>query len=183
MARPKKFPDKADAEPRLSAGGGNQYRPDGLEGFDLAKHDRERMAREIAVLVHPSPAGYYDPVTITSVIDMILRLEHDTTIRPRDLVPLLSQHYPNLIWKPIVVGRVLSDLTEAASAQEEPAIQKSLSSGGHRYSIAVTPDAWRWLVKTRDAMAEMAFRQIEIERATGEPVKRTSFPFEVLDAA
>lgn len=181
MARPRKFPDLADAEPRLSSEGGINYMPDRLEGITLTKVARDYMRNEVQTLVHPTPAGYFDPVTIMSVLDMLLRLEHDTTVRPRDLVPLLQQHYPNLIWKPIVVGRVMSDLCEAASAQANPPLTKAMSFGGHRYAITVDAESWSWLLKAREGMAQLAKRTIEIERATGEPMKRTSFPFEALE--
>jgi hypothetical protein len=128
-------------------------------------------------------AGWYDPVSIMCVLDLVLRLENDEPFRPQGFVRHLSQEYTQFSWAPITAGRILSDLAEAALAvdPENPPIAKQLTHGGHRYWVNVSPVNWQWLIDARLALGKLAEQTVALEQA-GHTIPRGTFPFEVLDA-
>lgn len=129
------------------------------------------------------PAGWCDPVSIALLLDGLLRLEHDTTIRARHLATILNQEYPQISWNATTVGRILSELAEAALALglDEPPLERQLTSGGHRFAVNVNSLNWRWLLNVRRAMGDYAEEVIREERALVEFSPRRNFPFDVID--
>lgn len=182
MAFPKKFPHLADAAPRLTVDGGTAYHPfrmDAPEG--LTERRTGVLYRQAHTLAHPTPAGYYDPLSIMCVVDLLLRLEHDTIIRARDLAKLLTSEYPHFTWPGIVAGRIMSDLAEAALAtgMAELPIAHAEDKRGHYFVVSTTPAAWEWLLGVRVAIGTLAEEQVALER-TGHGSSRTGFPFDCL---
>jgi len=143
------------------------------------------MNRQARALAHPAIAGLNDPVTITLLLDCLMRLEHDTAMRTHDLVNILDVEYPQILWSAIVVGRILSDLAEACKGSgitpAPIALQKT--GQGNRYIVQISQEGWKWLAKARTLMGQRAERLIEEERGSSIRITVTSFPFDVIDLA
>lgn len=186
MARQRKYPNLSDAQPRLQPNGGGDYRPSANEWREPpegpTKHQRDAFRRQAENLAHPSPAGYYDPLSIMCVTDLLLRLEHDSFIRSRHLANLLDIEYRQLSWPSVVVGHILSDLAEAAAASGiSPApIERDLTKGGNRYIVRTDPGSWQWLVAVRARLGELAEAVVREEQGIGARVARPAFPFDAL---
>jgi hypothetical protein len=183
MPRPRKFPTHSDSQPRLSAEAGRKYRPAKLAGTNpIDRKAARNLADRTARLSHPTPAGWCDPVSIALVLDAILRLEHDTTIRAGHLNDILNAEYPQVAWNPNTVGRILSELAEAAAATgaESPAIVRGLTRGGNRFAVNVDSLNWRWLYEVEKRMLDLAERVTLDERVTGKVKSRPSFPHDVV---
>lgn len=167
----------------MSSKNGETYQPATLiAARPVGDATAKRMLKEARALTHPTPAGWCDPVSITLVLDLLLRLENDTTLRARHLTDLLTQEYPQVAWNPNTVGRILSELSEAAAvagATTEPPIERNLTRGGNRFVVNVNTHNWNWLLGVRARMYDHALQQVRNERATGEFERRSSFPFDV----
>lgn len=164
--------------------GGKTYTPTLLPGESPVSPEQARaFRRQNDTMYHSSPAGYYDPVTITLLLDMLLRCEHDTCIRARDLRFLLDVEYPQMMWTDVTIGRVLSDLAEAArgSGVDPTPIEQQRTTHGHKYVLNITRNGWVWLRDARIRMGDYAEQLLASERRDRARITLPAFPFDVLD--
>lgn len=169
----------------LQENSGRNYAPERLVGPNpITEIEARGWSKQIKTLHHPTPAGYNDPVAITCVVDALLRSEHDVTIRTRHLNHLLVEEYPQLLWSPVTVGRILSELCEAAEgAGITPAPIIAWHQGtGTRYIVNVNQNSWKWFARVREAMGKLAERIIEEEIGQAAVIKMDAFPHDAIDA-
>ena len=69
-----------------------------------------------SAITYPVANGINDPLTWAMLVDALLRLDPDTYINSAPLTAMLEPEYPQIIWDPVTVGRVLSELHLYASA-------------------------------------------------------------------
>ena len=131
-------------------------------------------------LIRPQPARDTDPVTIMLLLDGILRTNPDAKINSGNL----TQHFTNrdeyqqIIWNPIVVGRLLSCIFDLSEGIPLPnggpkMIGKSNNAGQLNYSISDDIHTWHWLGYLREHFGQLAEDTIAREIAEREPVKLT----------
>lgn len=178
MGRPKRFPHLSDEAPRLSADEGMHFQPAAMEGRNPIEAKRIKTLTNATARSHVVVSGYYDPNSIACVINAILRLENDTRLTARALATIMSDHYRQYRWPPIVVGRILSDLAGAAddSDLDPPPIRRVAGRGGYRYVVTPNTANWEWFSKVHALFNQLMDNDIAIERA-GNETHRRHFPF------
>lgn len=153
----------------------DDYAPDALIGAPgwpklFPRAATERWRRQMGrftnqprgALVYPSHNGHFDPLSIAAVVDCILRLEIGPYINAGNLAYELTRHYDQIVWDPVTVGRILSDLVSFAhelkmpSEQHEYPVYLRKHGGIRNYIIHNDPNGWQWLGLVRDYMGNKA---------------------------
>lgn len=148
----------------------------------LDPHDTPRK-----ILYQPVKNGQNDALSITCVLDLLLRIDHDSYVYPAGVTKLLRDEYGHLVqYDPYTVGRIFSDLLAAMPPglehDEQPLA--TVHWGGARQLVvrADSLPAWQWLGLCRDLMGDRA-ESDQREAREGNPVPRTPETWNVLDAA
>jgi hypothetical protein len=181
MARPRKRPELTRSSPRLSEGEGLGHNPTSLK-VRIINAATSKIWNRQAGETWPTKSGYFDPLSLMLVVEMLMRTEGDTYIVARDLTRMLENAFPQQTWRAVVVGRILSDLAEAANATDATPrpIEKTAGQGGHDYLLNVNPENWRWLGDVREVAGRLFERALDdARRGTYKPP--SSFPFEEFD--
>lgn len=175
--------------PHLSFDGGKFFKPESLGDAKVFRTwDTARWRTQASVLSHPSPNSDTDPVTLTLVLDCLLRLEHDTILRATTLVPVLADNYPQIKWDNVTVGKILSSLYEAAQTAPgiagKPGIEVAKESNGRNvYGVNLSVEFWQWLGAARTIMGTRAERLMRDERDLGRRIRAVDFPWDVFEEA
>lgn len=128
-------------------------------------------------LAHPTRNSFNDPLSITFVLDALLMVDGLNSFSAKDMVRVLTQRHPTILWSPTIVGRILSNIVEAASESGAPLGAKGASNGTNTYHLTVNHANWAWLGSVRHAMGELAEQIIEEEHETGDFALRPDFPW------
>lgn len=118
--------------------------------------------------LHRIPSnGRYDPVTITAVLDAILRIEPTSWMTAARLTEFLNARYPGLRWDSTTVGMILNKICDAAAdktqGEANPPLITWKVAGLSQYGQGGHAQAIQWLGAARDAMGRAA------EQQTGDP--------------
>lgn len=177
------------------------YFPDSLKGRGMTSrgffsdrtrdHWRKQMGRgrreDRTMLYQPVKNGENDALTITCVLDLLMRVDHDAYTFSAGLTKLLGEEYGDLVWfDPYTVGRILKQLLGAQPALERHHRPMELVMwGGARQYVVRWDDAnaWRWLAVARDRMGKRAEADQEALRdpKIGPPAPRTEDTWLVLE--
>lgn len=117
-------------------------------------------------LQYASPNGHFDPLSIAAAIDCILRLEIGPYINAGNLAYELNRSYEQILWDPVTVGRILSDISGFAqelkmpSPQHERPLYTRKHGGIRNYVIHNDPNGWQWLGLVREFMGRAAERYV-----------------------
>lgn len=143
--------------------------------------------KERESLFRASPSNFTDPLSVMLTVDAILRIRPDSRIRASELTNTLRDLYPQILWDPYTVGRILTNIAEAATGCGAPADQlpvASYRSGGlATYVVNATLKNWRWLALVRHNLGQLASTSLEEERRAGKPAKYAEFPWEPFTSA
>jgi hypothetical protein len=178
-----------NGQPRLSYDGGKFYQPASLGDKPVFNSwDTARWKTQAGSLSHPTPNSDTDPVTLALVLDCLLRMEHDTVLRATPLSGLLNEHYPQIKWDPVTVGKILSAIAEAARGGPgfagRPGIEMAIESNGRRaYGVNVSSDFWGWLGIARSKMGLRAQSVVNEERSLRQLKPRGEFPWDIFEEA
>lgn len=157
VARP--FPEKVEQKWRRQMGRG-RFQPKGM-------------------LAMPSRNGENDAVSITCVLDLLLRIETDTAIHPSGFTDLLNEEYGHLVvFDPYTVGRIFTGLLDAAqdAMVDRPAhwqrpLDRIMESGARLLAVidGAVENRW-WLGNARELMGRKAQRDIaEVQQGASPP--------------
>lgn len=168
VARP--FPEAVEQKWRRQMGRG-RFQPKGM-------------------LAMPSRNGENDALSITCVLDLLLRIETDTAIHPAGFTQLLNEEYGHLVvFDPYTVGRIFSGLLEATedAMVERPKdwprpLDRIMESGARLLAVidGAVENRW-WLGNARELMGRRAERDIE-EVKGGAQAPRSEATWLVLEA-
>lgn len=131
-----------------------------------------------SMLVEPARNGENHALSITCVLDLLLRIETDTAIHPSGFTAMLNEEYGHLVFfDPYTVGRIFSGLLEAVedSLVDRPAdwpraLDRIMESGARLIAVidGATENRW-WLGNAREAMGARAERDIAAIKEGMEP--------------
>lgn len=172
----------------LSLNVNDDYIADGLpadKAVSAAAAKGWRAQRER--LAHPSPNSHTDPVCITLVLDVLLRLNPTSRIRSRELTAELNQLYPQILWDPRTVGRILASVKEAASGCGAPEsdlpLTSYISQGLATYVVNASLLNWRWLAQVRNNLGQLAEEQVQREHRMARLHRTVDFPWAAFTGA
>ena len=148
----------------------------GLWGEKTVEHWRAQMGHgklvNRSLLYEPVRNGENHALSITCVLDLLLRVDHDTYVYAAGLHKLLIDEYGHLVtFDPYTVGRILSGLLDLQGDIPTDRQPFGTTSWGGARMIAVKWDdeqAWRWIGDVRARIAARAERDQEELRAGGE---------------
>jgi hypothetical protein len=172
----------------LSVNPNDDYIADGLPADKVANANTMKAWRgQRTSLVHSTPNSHTDTVCVALVTDLLLRLNPTSRIRSRELTAELNQLYPQILWDTRTVGRILSNIADAAEGCGAPETSRPLeprvSQGLTTYTVNPTLLNWRWLAQVRHNLGLAAETQTESERKLGRLQKTTDFPWEAFTSA
>lgn len=104
--------------------------------------------------------GRYDPVSITAVLDAILRIEPTSWMTAARLTEFLTARYPGMAWDSVTVGIILNKIADAAAdktiGEANPPLITWKVSGLSQYGQGGHSQASDWLGAARDVMGQAA---------------------------
>ena len=121
-----------------------------------------RAERQVRTMVYyPSKNGFNDPLTITCLLDLLIRMEPATFLNAPVLVDFLEDEYPQIVWDAVTVGRIMKALVEEAAITERPNNQPApiieyRYSDGRVYMINPSPGNHYWLCQLREYFGRCA---------------------------
>lgn len=144
-----------------------RYHPSTLKQRLFTDAAMNEWTSQRRAFVRPFPNGRRDPVTISLVLDLLMRLEHDRVLRTREVIELLRLNYPQATWDPTTVGWILSEICHVAAESGAPSprpIEKATDSQGkYFYVVHPTPANWQWMGRLRHEVGQKAARVLEDE--------------------
>lgn len=154
--------------PALSPDEGWQYHPSTLTGTFIHEGNRRIWRTEATkTFMRRSTVCHRDPVAVALVIDALLRMEHTHALSANTLATFLNTNYHQFIWPPVVVGRIMGDLVEAALVPglgpDNLPIAVLRYNGINLYAINTTPIAWQWLNHIRHQIGTLAEEAIKTD--------------------
>lgn len=163
-----------------------QYTPDPLAARGEKPFSRTTIARwrrqmghgmrKDTMLYQPIKNGENDALSITCLVDLLLRIDHDAYVFPSGMTALLEQEYGHLVrWDVYTVGRIFSNLIGnsplLADKGERPI--GTVHWGGARHLVINWSSwkAWQWLGEIRERMGRKAHEH-QIAARKGHDVPR-----------
>lgn len=123
----------------------------------------------------PGKAGYNDPVTITCVLDLILRSETDTYVEAGPLTDRLQDLYGHLVqFDSTTVGKILSTLAQEQRDVDRPNKDANIldyvtAGGARKYVVMEDVQGWLWLMGVREYFGRLAAERLEALRRGAKP--------------
>ena len=156
----------------------NQFGKQSIPG--MKAYTGERRLRKVAHarlnLFHRAKNGVYDPITYFHVVDTLIEIVPGHTFQTRDMVDLLNQTRPLLVWDAPTVGRVLADLADTLNEVNGAKIISSARRwDGMIYSTPTNLEARVAMVHLLDDLIRLTSTVIEAEKR-GEAPKRINSP-------
>jgi hypothetical protein len=162
--------------PGFDSRGEEAYVPAALRGYKSDSRYKRQFKKERQTFFYPADAGYNDPLTQLCVLDCLMRLDPDATVRSKYLWRFLVNFYPQVKWNPVVVGAVLSEIAMICEDNfKEPSqrpIIKSRDGEGLRYKLNPTDAGWTWFETMRRYLGTKTLA-VQKAMAEGQEVKRT----------
>ena len=127
--------------------------------------DRRRSRR----LFHTPKNGHSDPLTVLFVLDMLLWLKQDIELRANPLAEALNLEFPQFIWDPVTVGKVLADLHVAFEdklGEKRGLMWAGIDQKGRFYTMNRTAEVMVVAKALRRDLVRLADLEIAV-RATG----------------
>lgn len=114
-------------------------------------------ARTTHALTTARPNGRNDPQSVALLIDALLHLDKRSFITAGRFAAHLNTFYPQIIWEPVTVGRILHNLAEVSDTyprppEQPPFINISTVNGIRNYTPPQYQRASRWLMDMREAI-------------------------------
>lgn len=145
----------------------------------LSERRLRRWSKARHRLYHRPKNGAHDPISFFHLTEELLHIHPGTPFTAANLAEYLNKVRTQLLWDPVVVGRILNDLieswNEANPVPEAQPLAQSRHWSGRRYTTAAHPEARAVLAATIDDLA----RRGEAYRDTidaGLIVKRLTSP-------
>ena len=140
-----------------------------------------------SAITYPVANGINDPLTWAMLVDALLRLDPDTYINSAPLTAMLEPEYPQIIWDPVTVGRVLSELHAYARDLERPnkpfdewcLFDRTANGSTRNYIIAPDEVSRLWLGCVREYLGQQAITKVEEWRMFGKeprPGEKFTYP-------
>lgn len=129
--------------------------------------------------VYPMPNGVYDPMTYMFVLDMLVGINDQITLRASKLAEYLRIKRPQMGWDAITVGKVLADIEEEFEnvlGEKVGILEKGVDYRGKFYYIHLYPDAVRLYSAVREDLMKLVDDERQ-KRLLNEAVYRTESPF------
>lgn len=178
--------------PALSAGGGWTYRPAALNAVDnrpiFTEEARRAWKGQNDRFYRPAPVSDRDPMCYAIVVDALMRMEHHHVLSSPLLAEFLNSEYPRFDWNPVMTGRIMANLAEAAIVpdlgKDTPIISKKRNNR-LIFKVRTTARAWRWFTHMRQQLGEMADKSVALCRAdpTAKYLWEGDFPYEMAEMA
>lgn len=125
---------------------------------------------------HKVKNGVYDPITYFHVVATLLEIVPGQEFWTRDLVMLLRNTRPLLIWDANTVGRVLADVTDNLNETYKPKpIEHAARWNGEMYFTQSNLQSRLALVRLLEDLIPVVEAWMEAE-GKGQPPKRTRSP-------
>jgi hypothetical protein len=166
------------------------YVPNAFRTQTHVKRSQIERFRQLRELRYPTRNGYGDPLCVSLVLDLLVRLKPHQTIRTLTLVPMLRKEYDHIVWDSQTVGRILHNLCVAAKeAQEKTHESAPYMTADHDYLgnyFLIRPDrvAHQWLLDLLDKVGASAEETIATISTTGkDPTLRAADPITMAMAA
>ncbi len=132
------------------------YLPRAIRGrLDIPRHRREKWNKEAQHLLHATPNGYNDPLSHLLLLDTLMRLKPDQTIRANTMRDLLNRMRPQLSWDSVTVGRILNELADMSEGR----IKRRRDRFGTFFLLDPTIETYQWLTTLRDAASTLVAEQ------------------------
>jgi hypothetical protein len=109
-------------------------------------------------LAEPVKNGDSHALSVTCVLDLLLRLHHNEFVYPAALMPHLERDYGHLVqWDAITVGRILSGILSLCLDQPRRPIEFTHHGGARMLVVDEgTLDSWRFLGQLREKAGQRA---------------------------
>ena len=174
MARPRKYRHLTNDRCRL-ADHDFAYVPDSLfqQGYGklFAQTTRERWREQAGWARRgrnryyhlPTVNGYNDPLSIMLVFDCMMRLETTSILQANTFTRILVDHYTQVRWDQITVGKILAGLatvTDDRGNPDFPPLTREKSNGVVYYVVSDHVRTREWMGRGREWLGEQVGKYI-----------------------
>jgi hypothetical protein len=129
-------------------------------------------------LRHRARNGIYDPVTHYHLLDVLMQMKPGQIFRTTHLLPNLRLMKPEIIWDPVTVGRIITDMADALfDANGWKAIGATRRHDGMWFDVSSNSEARAVMWNLLEDLNRVAAEEIEAE-SRGEFAKRLASPME-----
>lgn len=111
-----------------------------------------------------TPNGQFDPLTYLHVLDAVANINPDIELRAKNLTEWLNDHRPKMLFDPVTVGKVISDLCDAFEdvlGEKNGLLERGKDFKGSFYRVHHLPDVARVYYGLREDL----MRLVEVEMA------------------